>query len=77
VSLALPAAILLLLALPGFIFVYAYKGRLRPQNDALVSNASMTLGWIVGLLGAGLAHAIWVPLANYSLTVAGQPIRSG
>jgi hypothetical protein len=75
VSLALPAAILLLLALPGFLFVYAYKGRLRPQNDALVSNASMTLGWIAGLLGAGLAHAIWVPLADACLKVVCKPIR--
>jgi hypothetical protein len=64
VSFALPAVLLLLLALPGFIFVYAYRGQLRPKNDALVSNASMTLGWVLGLLGAIVAHAAWVPLAN-------------
>jgi hypothetical protein len=75
VSLALPAALLLLLVLPGYIFVYTYKGRLRPQNDALVSNASMTASWIIGLLGAIVAHALWVPLGNYLLRRTGQSLR--
>lgn len=74
-SLALPAALLLLLVLPGYIFVYTYKGRLRPQNDALVSNASMTASWIIGLLGAIVAHALWVPLCNCLLRRTGQSLR--
>ena len=74
-SFALPAVLLLLLALPGFIFVYAYRGQLRPKNDALVSNASMTVGWVVGLLGAIVAHAIWVPLASGVLHAFGFGLR--
>ena len=56
---------MLLLALPGFIVVYTYKGRLRPQDDALVSSGSMTMGWVVSLAAAGLAHAVWIPVADY------------
>jgi hypothetical protein len=63
-SLALPAVILLLLALPGFVFIYFYRGRLRPVNDAMVSNGTMNLGWFVALGATGIAHAIWVPLGN-------------
>jgi hypothetical protein len=74
VSFALPAALLLLLALPGFIFIYMYKGRLRAQNTALVSNESMTLGWILGLVGSVVAHAVWVPLSNSVLSEFHFPI---
>src|ERR1700691_2640999 len=63
-NIALPAFAFLLLALPGFMAIYTYKGRLRPQNDALVSSTSMTMGWVLSLLVAGAAHAVWVPLAN-------------
>jgi hypothetical protein len=76
VSFALPAVVLLLLALPGFIFFYAYKGSLRPQNDALISNVSMTMGWVLAFLGAIVAHAAWVPLANWCLSLVGSPLQT-
>jgi len=64
-SLALPAVLLLLLALPGFIFVYAYRGRLRPVNEPLVSGTSVNALWVVGFLCAAVSHMIWVPLTNH------------
>lgn len=75
-SLALPAALLLILALPGFIFVYTYRGSLRPQDDVMVSGESMSLGWILGLIGAVVAHASWVPLANSILHSLGSNLHA-
>ena len=75
-SLALPAALLLILALPGFIFVYSYRGSLRPQNDVMVSSESMSLGWILGLIGAVVSHAVWVPLANGILHFSGSDLSA-
>lgn len=73
-NLALPAALLLVLALPGFIFVYAYTGNLRSRNDPVVSSESMTLGWIFSLVSAIVAHALWVPLSNWVLGTLGSPL---
>jgi hypothetical protein len=64
-NLALPAIILLALALPGFIFVYTYKGSLRNYNEPLVSLTAMSMGWVLGLvLGFG-SHVLWTLVATH------------
>lgn len=65
----------MLLALPGFILVYAYTGNLRSQNEPLVNSESMTLGWILGLVSAVIAHAIWVPVADFALRLSGSRLH--
>ena len=64
-NLALPALILLAVSLPGFIFVYTYKGSLRNYNEPLVSATAMSMGWVVGLILGFGSHTIWVLAAQH------------
>ncbi len=57
---ALPALILVLIFIPGPIFVYTFKGSLRNPKAPMVSTASMNAGWVVAGLFALLIHSMGI-----------------
>ena len=58
-SLALPAAVLLLLVLPGFLAVQGFLGRIGRKSVDPVGQAGLTWTWIIALPIAAALHAIW------------------
>jgi hypothetical protein len=59
VSLALPAAVLLLLVLPGFLAVQGFLGRIGRLSVDPVGQSGLTWTWIIALPIAAALHAVW------------------
>lgn len=64
-NLALPALVLLYLALPGFLIVKASRGRLaQGVNEPVVNLSAMTVGFVVALILAPALHLLWIFLVE-------------
>ncbi len=64
-NLALPALVLLYLALPGFLIVKASRGRLaQGSNEPVVNLSAMTVGFVMAMLLAPALHLLWICLVE-------------
>jgi hypothetical protein len=59
VSLALSAAILLLLVLPGFLAVQGFLGKIGKRSSDPAGQSGLTWDWIIALPIAAALHALW------------------
>ena len=64
-----------MLLLPGFLFIFMYRGAIRSPHEPLVSSQSMTMGWFFAIIAAAVAHAVWIPTVNWVADTVGHPAQ--